>query len=165
MQHVTGFQHLNHGAGGVVGVLHLEHGLVEVVVEPLAQGFDRTDAGALEGIEHLAFGDLQADDQIFQGLVFAPSLGGHAFQGPAHVIGRLQHLAGKISSGVLGCVDAVPFGAPAHVLGLGKGAQQFVLEVRRLGLKLRQAHFGRGLGRDIARGRTRGRVRRTGGRL
>ncbi len=47
------------------------------------------------------------------------------------VVADLEHIAGEIGDGVFGGVLALALGAPAHILRLGQGAQQLVLQLRR----------------------------------
>ena len=88
VEEVARLHHLHDGAGRLAGVGDLEHRLVEVVVELLAQGLDLLEAVALEGGEQIAFGRLDADGQRVQHLVLLARVGGDVVECAAEIVGR-----------------------------------------------------------------------------
>ena len=73
---ITRLHHVDHGALGHVGVLHLVHGLMAVRVEARPERLDAHDAVALEHVEQLPLGELHPSRKLFNaGSWLAASVG------------------------------------------------------------------------------------------
>ena len=136
-QHVAGLDHLRHASRRGVTVRRFVHRLVRVrcrtsrlaartCARRCAQGRSSNSRSVNATPSSSAFTFQCADSRR----VFRADRG----QGPVHVVGHRQHVAGKTGDGVLPGVGDFAFGALAQVFHLGKRAQQLVLELGGLAL-------------------------------
>ena len=101
---------------------------MEVVVEPLAERVDPGDAVASQ--RHLEFSHRHLDavgDRLHRLVALAP-LGGDAVQRAAQIVAHAQQILGEARDRVGPRVLDVLLRPPARVLGIGKRAEQLVLE-------------------------------------
>jgi hypothetical protein len=109
---------------------------MDVGVELLALGFELLDPVALEGLEEIALGQVDAVDEALEGsLGGAAGLIGHALDGAADVVGHVQHVAGEVRHCVGAGIGHLALRAASQVFHVGHQAQELVLQVRLLGLQ------------------------------
>ena len=101
-----------------------------------------------------------------RGLRALAGFGRHVVDRALEIVGDGQHVAGEIGDAVGARVRDLAFGAAAHVLDVGKRAQELVLQIRLLGFERREriGLEGRRLRRVAGRagaGIVRGRARKS----
>ncbi len=143
MQQIAGLDDLDDGAVGLAVVRDLEHGLVAVRVEALADRVELDHVVPLQDRVQFLLGQLYARQQGLQPLVARTVVRRRAFDRAAEIVGDGEQVPKQGDGGVLGHVGALALGAAARVLGLGQGPQELVLELRHLALERRDPVFGR----------------------
>ena len=151
MDRVAVLEDLDDGAARLAGVLDLEHDLMEVWVERLAQRFHLLDAATIERGEELAFRRFDADQKIFQRFVLLALLCRNCLDRAAQVVGDRHQILGEAADGVLRGVLPLALGAAADVLGLGQGTQKLVLEAGYFGFQRRDLLSGGTFGALLSR--------------
>ena len=97
-------------------------------IEALAQGLYLDDVVLLEDRVQLRLGHLEPGHQRLEVLVGLQRFAGHAVHRAAQVIDDADQVPDERRRGVFHDVLALALTAPAQVLGLGKRAQQLILE-------------------------------------
>ena len=145
---IARLQYLGHGARRLLGGCDLEHRLVAVVVEFVADlGHHLGDLMPLERVQERFLRERDAVGQVPDELDILAGPWRHRVQGAAEVVGDLQELAREVADRVFVRLFQIAHRTTAQVLGLGEGAQQTFFGVLELGLELGLARRARLLGR------------------
>ncbi|EGE55817.1 hypothetical protein RHECNPAF_850056 [Rhizobium etli CNPAF512] len=125
-------------------VRHLEHRLMEIRIELLADRLELAHTMAFERRQHGAFGHLHTLDQRGQaGIGRGLGLRRDGIQRPAQIVGDGEHVAGETRDGIgLGVLD-LALGAAAQIVHLGGKAQVAVAQLAVFGFqKLKRVWLG-----------------------
>ena len=134
---VAGVQDLHDDVGGSAWHVHLDHGLVHVRIEFLAQGIEAGDAVALQHLEQVALGDFHAFQQRFHRRMGVERLLLRGLDGPPQIVADGDSVAGEFGNGVFRGIRFLTLRAPPQILHLGNGPQEPVPKLRILGLEFR----------------------------
>ena len=128
-------QDLHDDVGGSAWHVHLDHGLVNVRIEFLAQGIEAGDAVALEHLEQVALGDFHAFQQGFHRRMGIQRLLLGGLDGPPQIVADGDSVAGEFGNGVFRGIRFLAFRAPPQILHLGDGPQELIPKLSIFGLE------------------------------
>ena len=129
MKHIAMLHHLDHGSGRLVGMRHLEHGLMEIIVELLAKRADPPDPVPLH--RGLDFGPahLEAGNQRVHRFPDRFVIGSRrGIDGARQIVDRADQIAGESSMAVFAGGLHLALGAATHILDIGKRAKKLVFQ-------------------------------------
>ena len=128
MKHIAVLHHLDHGAGRVVGMRHLEHCLMEVVIELLAKRADSLHAVPLHGRLDLGPAHLETGNECRN------RLGGHIvftrrrIEREGQIVDGPHKIAREAGMAIFAGRLQLALGTSPHVLDIGEGAKKLILQ-------------------------------------
>ena len=142
MQHIAMLHHPDNRSRRMIGMRHLEHGLVEVVIELLALRADPADAMSLHGRLNFLPAHFEPGNQPVNGVCCARGLIlRRRFQRKGQIVNGPDKITGKAGMTISARRLQLALGAPAHVFHISQRAKQLIFQRVPLGKQRIQRVF------------------------